>query len=69
MRHRIFITATDGRLEVFRWSGGRLAQAMRETPESRPLAGAIFAGRVAKIEPSLQVAFVEIGQERPGCCR
>ncbi len=66
MRHRIFIAAPDGRLEVFRWSAGRLAQAIRETPENRPLAGAIFLGRVARIEPSLQVAFVEIGQERPG---
>jgi len=66
MRHRIFIAVSDGALEVFRWSGGRLAQAIRETPESRPLAGAVFLGRVTKIEPSLQAAFVEIGQERPG---
>lgn len=66
MRHRIFIAVSDGRLEVFRWSDGRLAQAIRETSESRPLAGAVFLGRVAKIEPSLQAAFVEIGQERPG---
>src|SRR5512134_3714220 len=66
MRHRIFIAVSDGRLEVFRWSDGRLAQAIRETAKTRPLAGAVFVGRVAKIEPSLQVAFVEIGQDRPG---
>lgn len=66
MRHRIFIAAPDGRLEVFRWSDGRLAQAIRETPENRPLAGAVFLGRVAKIEPSLQAAFVEIGRDQPG---
>jgi len=66
MRHRIFIAAPDGNLEVFRWSGGRLAQAIRETPETRPLAGAVFLGRVAKIEPSLNAAFVEIGLDRPG---
>ena len=66
MRHRIFIAVSDGRLDVFRWSDGRLAQAIRETAKTRPLAGAVFVGRVAKIEPSLQAAFVEIGQDRPG---
>jgi Rne/Rng family ribonuclease len=30
------------------------------------LAGAVFLGRVAKIEPSLHAAFVEIGLDRPG---
>src|SRR5690606_24513937 len=66
MRHRIFIAVTDGALEVFRWSDGRLAQAIREMPETRPLAGAVFLGKVAKLEPSLQAAFVEIGLDRPG---
>lgn len=66
MRHRLFIAVPEGRLEVFRWSDGRLAQAVRETPETRPLAGAVFLGRVAKIEPSLHAAFVEIGLDRPG---
>lgn len=66
MRHRIFIAAPDGNLEVFRWSAGRLAQAIRETPETRPLAGAIYLGRIGKIEPSLQAAFVEIGLDKPG---
>ncbi len=66
MQHRIFIAAPDGNLEVFRWSGGRLAQAIRETAETRPLAGAVYLGRVAKLEPSLQAAFVELGLDRPG---
>ncbi len=66
MQHRIYISVTDGVLEVFRWSDGRLAQAMRETPATRPLAGAIYLGRVAKIEPSLQAAFVELGLDKPG---
>lgn len=66
MRHRIFIAIADGTLEVFRWSGDRLAQAVRETVETRPLAGAIYLGKVAKLEPSLQAAFVEIGLDRPG---
>jgi Ribonuclease G/E len=51
---------------VFRWSDGRLAQAVRETPETRSQVGAVFLGRIARIEPSLNAAFVEIGLERPG---
>jgi Ribonuclease G/E len=66
MRHRIFIAGGDERLEVFRWSDGRLAQAIRETPETRSQIGAVFLGRVERIEPSLNAAFVEIGLGRPG---
>lgn len=66
MRHRIFIAAPEGGLEVFRWSDGRLAQAIRETPQTRALAGAVYLGRVARIESSLHAAFVEIGLDRPG---
>ncbi len=62
----MFIAVIEGTLEVFRWSDGRLAQAIRETPETRPLAGAIYLGKVGKIEPSLQAAFVELGLDRPG---
>ena len=66
MQHRIFIAGGDERLEVFRWSDGRLAQAIRETPETRSQIGAVFLGRVERIEPSLNAAFVEIGLGRPG---
>jgi Ribonuclease G/E len=66
MRHRVFIAGGDGAFEVFRWSDGRLAQAIRETAETRSQVGAVFLGRVARIEPSLNAAFVEIGLQRPG---
>ncbi|MGH6893393.1 MAG: ribonuclease E/G [Dongiaceae bacterium] len=66
MRHRIFIAGGEERLEVFRWSDDRLAQAVRETPATRSQAGAVILGRVERIEPSLNAAFVEIGLERPG---
>ena len=66
MQHRIFIAGGDERLEIFRWSDGRLAQAIRETPETRSQIGAVFLGRVERIEPSLNAAFVEIGLGRPG---
>ncbi|HEY3147261.1 MAG TPA: ribonuclease E/G [Dongiaceae bacterium] len=66
MRHRILIAGGEERLEVFRWSDSRLAQAIRETPDTRSHVGAIYLGRVERIEPSLNAAFVEIGLERPG---
>jgi Ribonuclease G/E len=66
MQHRVFIAGGEEKLEVFRWSGGRLAQAIRETPETRSQIGAVFLGRVERIEPSLNAAFVEIGLARPG---
>jgi Ribonuclease G/E len=66
MQHRIFIAGSEDKLEVFRWSDGRLAQAVRETSESRSQIGAVFLGRVERIEPSLNAAFVEIGLARPG---
>jgi ribonuclease G len=66
MQHRVFIAGGEDKLEVFRWSDDRLAQAIRETPETRSQIGAVFLGRVERIEPSLNAAFVEIGLSRPG---
>jgi Ribonuclease G/E len=66
VRHRIFIAGGEDKLEVFRWSDDRLAQAIRETPQTRSQIGAVFLGRVERIEPSLNAAFVEIGLGRPG---
>ncbi|HEV8388201.1 MAG TPA: ribonuclease E/G, partial [Dongiaceae bacterium] len=66
MQHRVLIAGGEERLEIFRWSDGRLAQAIRETPETRSQIGAVFLGRVERLEPSLNAAFVEIGLARPG---
>jgi Ribonuclease G/E len=66
MRHRIFIAGGEERLEVFRWSDGRLAQAIRETPDTRSQVGAVYLGRLERVEPSLNAVFVEIGLDRPG---
>jgi ribonuclease G len=66
MQHRIFIAGGEDKLEVFRWSDDRLAQAIRETAETRSQIGAVFLGRVERIELSLNAAFVEIGLGRPG---
>lgn len=66
MEHRIFIAGGEETLDVFRWSDGRLAQAIREMPGTRSQIGAVYLGRVERIEPSLNAAFVEISLGRPG---
>ena len=66
MVDQIFISINDERSEFYRWSEDRLAQiAIERKGEGSPV-GAIHLGRVVKIEPSLNAAFVEIGLDRPG---
>jgi Ribonuclease G/E len=63
---RIFISLGPDRAELFRWAGERLVQATREREGEAGPVGAVYLGRVGKIERSLNAAFVEIGLERPG---
>ena len=66
MADQIFISINEDRSEFYRWSEDRLAQiAIERKGEGSPV-GAIHLGRVLKIEPSLNAAFVEIGLDRPG---
>ena len=62
----IYISGPENGRELFRWADDRLVQAWREAPGALSRQGAIYLGRVVKIEPSLNAAFVEIGLERPG---
>ncbi|HEY4164208.1 MAG TPA: ribonuclease E/G [Dongiaceae bacterium] len=66
MTERIFISLGPDRAELFRWSGERLVQALREREGETGPVGAIYLGRVTKLERSLNAAFVEIGLEQPG---
>ena len=43
-----------------------IGNLVRETAATRSRIGAVIVGRVTKIEPSLNAAFVEVGLERPG---
>ena len=62
----IYISGPETGRELFRWADDRLVQAWREAPGATSRQGAIYLGRVVKIEQSLNAAFVEIGLDRPG---
>jgi Ribonuclease G/E len=62
----LYLSGPEHGNELFRWVDDRLVQAWRDAPGSMLRQGAIYLGRVVKIEASLNAAFVEIGLERPG---
>ncbi|HVJ44366.1 MAG TPA: ribonuclease E/G [Dongiaceae bacterium] len=62
----LYLTGPENGRELFRWVDDRLVQAWRDGPNAVSRQGAIYLGRVVKLEPSLNAAFVEIGLERPG---
>jgi ribonuclease G len=66
MADQIFISIAAERTEFFRWSDDRLAQALCEKPGEGSKVGGVYLGRVLRVEPSLNAAFVEIGADKPG---
>ena len=66
MSDQIFISITPDRTDFFRWNGDKLVQALREKAGEGSRIGGIYLGRVVKVEPSLNAAFVEIGLDKPG---
>lgn len=62
----IYIGGLEIGREFFRWADDRLVQAWREAPGAVSRQGAVYLGRIVKLEQSLNAAFVEIGLERPG---
>ena len=62
----LYLSGPENGNELFRWVDDRLVQAWRDTPGGTLRQGAIYLGRVVKIEASLNAAFVDIGLERPG---
>ncbi|TDQ77571.1 ribonuclease G [Dongia mobilis] len=66
MGDQIFLSIDEARSAFYRWSDGRLAQVAIERRGEESPVGAVILGRVVKVEPSLNAAFVEIGLARPG---
>jgi len=62
----VFISLGPDRAELYRWANDRLVQAIAEREGESGPAGAIYYGRVTKVDRALNVAFVEIGLEKPG---
>ncbi|HZQ41400.1 MAG TPA: hypothetical protein VFA87_11415, partial [Rhizomicrobium sp.] len=68
MNRGIFINVGPGEIRVAEVKAGKL-ESLRIEPllggEARPL-GDIILGRVAKVAPAMEAAFVEIGMDRAG---
>jgi Ribonuclease G/E len=62
----LIIDTRDGLTRAALLEQGRPVEFRVETPSSRGRAGAVFLGRVRKVAPGLQAAFVDIGLERDG---
>jgi Ribonuclease G/E len=62
----VYLTGRETGSELFRWVDDRLVQAWRNAPGAVSRQGAIYLGRLVKMEPSLNAAFVDIGLDRPG---
>ena len=64
----LFINVSPGEIRIAEMRDGRL-EALRSEPllgqEARPL-GDIILGRVSRVVPAMEAAFVEIGMERAG---
>jgi Ribonuclease G/E len=71
---QIFISLGPDRAEFFRWAPGstagttgeRLVQATAEREGEGSSIGAIYLGRVVRVERALNAAFVELGLDKPG---
>lgn len=63
---QIFLSLGPDRTELFRWADDRLVQALAEREGEGSPIGAVYLGRVLRLERSLNAAFVELGLDRPG---
>ncbi len=67
MKHsgnEIIINYSPHETRVAVLQGGRLVEFSMERPKDRGLSGNIYKGRVARVLPGMQAAFVDIGLER-----
>jgi len=62
----ILIDRIPGETRIARMEGGRLAEIMILRDDAPPAIGQIFLGRVNRVVPGLDAAFVELGQGAPG---
>lgn len=64
MKREILINATPRETRVAIVEDDQLVELMVDRPDARRMVGDIFLGKVAKVQPSLQAAFVDIGTEK-----
>lgn len=66
MRQRIIINSTPQETRVALLENETLVEIHIERAQQRSIAGNIYKGRVARVLPGMQAAFVEIGLEKAG---
>ncbi|MBX3705097.1 MAG: Rne/Rng family ribonuclease [Pseudomonadales bacterium] len=66
MTEELLINVTDFETRVALTAGGALQEVHLARAEGYSLTGNIYLGRVERIVPGMQAAFVNIGLERPG---
>ena len=64
MSKEIVVNAAEHQTRIAIVEDGKLAELYIENPENKRTIGNIYLGRVRKVMPSIQAAFVDIGQEQ-----
>jgi ribonuclease G len=66
MKQEIFINSTPQESRIAVIEDGQLAEFLIERKEEMGIAGNIYKGKVARVLPGMQAAFVDIGMEKAG---
>src|SRR5918999_2055743 len=64
MKREIFINSTPQESRIAIMEDGILAEFLVERKQERGIAGNIYKGKVARVLPGMQAAFVELGMEK-----
>jgi ribonuclease G len=64
MRKEIIINSTANEIRIAITEEGKLAELFVETPEKERMVGDIYVGKVAKVMPGIQAAFIDIGLQQ-----
>ena len=66
MKQEIFINSTPQESRIALMEDGVLAEFLIERKEEMGVAGNIYKGRVARVLPGMQAAFIDIGMDKAG---
>jgi ribonuclease G len=61
MKKEIVINSTANEIRIAITEEGKLAELFVETPEKERLVGDIYVGKIAKVMPGIQAAFIDVG--------
>ena len=66
MKQEIFINSTPQESRIAIMEDGVLAEFLIERKEEMGVAGNIYKGKVARVLPGMQAAFIDMGMEKAG---